>query len=208
MRIDVFWAAVLRGLAAPLDTFGESNYRYPHTSEEAALREDMQRIGDSFKSVTAMVDDRYPLIWEIRYAMRYGRLQARLLDRIAFVFKIVTLVAGTGAFIAVIAGNENLVAITGLSVAIISILDSLWDPTRKAAKTRELETRFALLNRDANRMPPEELQRGIDDLYDSEIPEIEALRPVAYNAVLREFGNASSEEFRLTPWQKFLAALA
>jgi hypothetical protein len=154
------------------------------------------------------MDERYPLTWSIRYAMRYGRLQARLLDRIAFVFKIVTLVAGTGAFVAVIAGNETAVAITGLSVAVIAILDALWDPTRKAAKTRELETRFALLNRDANRLSPDELQRGIDDLYDAEVPEIEALRPVAYNAVLRECGNAESEAFPLTGWQRVLASLA
>jgi hypothetical protein len=152
------------------------------------------------------MDDRYPLIWSIRYATRYGRLQARLLDRVAFVFKLITLVAGTGAFIAVIAGNNTAVAITGLSVAVIAVLDALWDPTRKAAKTREMEQRFALLVRDADKLPPEELRRAMSDLYDAETPEIEGLRMVAYNDVLRECGNAESEAFRLTGWQRLLAS--
>lgn len=153
-------------------------------------------------------DPKYPLTWKIRYAMRFGRRQSRLLDRIALVMKILMIGAGTTAFVSVIGEYEELTKWSGLIVAAIAIIDAIWNPAGKAAKSREIEQRFALLIRDAPTMTPELLQRAMDELYDSEAPELESLRPVVYNDMVSELGNKSSEKFRLTPWQKFIEMIA
>jgi hypothetical protein len=153
-------------------------------------------------------DSTYGLLWSIRYAMRFGRLQARLFDRIGKSIKALTLFFGTAAFVSVVADIHWILAASGLTLALLAILDAIWDPSGRAAKTRELEMRFALLNRDAPGMQPEAIQRAIDELYDPEVPQVEALRQVAYNDTLTESGGPPDYKFQLNGWQRFLAKLA
>lgn len=42
---------VLRGIAAPLDVFEVNIYPYPHQTDRDAINQDVQRVGDTFKSV-------------------------------------------------------------------------------------------------------------------------------------------------------------
>ena len=57
-------------------------------------------------------------------------------------------------------------------------------------------------------MTTADLQRAFEDLYNADVPEIETLRPAAYNDTVAEFGNATSDGFPLTFWQKLVSALA
>lgn len=154
------------------------------------------------------VDPKYPLIWNVRYAMRFGRRQSRLLDRIAFLIRVLIFAAGTAAFASIFSEDKTLVGWIGLAVAVLAIIDTLWNPGGRASKSREMQTRYALLYRDVPRLTAEELQRELDGLYDAEIPELESLRPIAYNDTVAEFGNSAADRYQLTPWQKFVEKIA
>ena len=153
-------------------------------------------------------NDRYELTWEIRYGMRFGRRQSRLLDRIANAIKALTIIAGSAAFIGVIAKYDALVKWSGVIVAALAIGDAIWNPTGKAARSREIENRYAMVNRHAAELSTEELRREVDDVYDAHTPELELLRYVAYNDVVSECGNSDKEKYRLNLWQRLIAALA
>jgi len=154
------------------------------------------------------MDDKYALIWKIRYAMRFGRRQARLLDRVARCMKLLTFAAGTTAFASVIGDSAWLTQWSGLAVAVLAIIDGLWNPSALAARSREMEAKFAILNGEASSLPTETLQKRMDHLYESELPEIESLRPIVYNDVIDELGSAQSERFTLTRWQRMVEAAA
>jgi len=149
-----------------------------------------------------MDEDKYTLIWNIQYAMRFGRRQNKLLERIARGIKVTTLVVGGAAFGATFSEYPSLTLLT----ATLAAIDAVWDPARLASKSRELEMKYAALYRDAPNMATEDLRRAYDDLYSADVTEISALRPVAYNDTVEETGNG--EPFTLNGWQKTISGLA
>jgi len=153
-------------------------------------------------------EDKRELVWEVRYGMRFGRRQARLLDRIAMLLKIFLILAGSAAFVAVLGKHDELVKWSGLAVAALALLEAFLNPAGRAAKSREMEMRYAVLNRDADNLTPKELKRQLADLYDAEVPELGTLRPIVYNDVVSELGDDEREKFHLNPWHKFLSAIA
>jgi hypothetical protein len=153
-------------------------------------------------------DDKHDLIWEIRYGMRFGRRQARLLDRMAMVLKIATILAGSTAFVAVLGKHDDLVKWSGLAVAALGLLDAFWNPAGRAYKTREIETRYAMLDRDADHLNASDLKRRIAELYDAEAPELGTLRPIVYNDVVTELGDSESEKMQLNWWQSMVRVVA
>lgn len=156
-----------------------------------------------------MADAKYPLLWNIRYAMRFGRLQGKLLDRIALGIKILIFVSGATAFATAFADYPEIIRWSAASAGVLAILDALWNPSRLSAKAREMALRYALLNRDAATMTAEALQREVDALNAmTDHPDIEALRPVAYNDTVEELGNDPASKYSLNGWQKVVAMLA
>jgi hypothetical protein len=55
-KASAFVGGVLRGIAAPLDTFKVNSYPYPHASDRDAIQRDLQRVGEDFKTVIANAD--------------------------------------------------------------------------------------------------------------------------------------------------------
>jgi hypothetical protein len=148
------------------------------------------------------------LILSLRYSMRFGKLQAKVYDKIDGALKIISLLSGTSAFVGLIAQNQTVTAFAGLIVATATIFDVIFYPGKKAAKTRELESKYSVLCKSANKLSEQELQFEIDSIYDPETPQIEALRPIAYNDMLTENGLSAIHAYDLTSWQRFLRTFA
>ncbi len=153
-------------------------------------------------------NDKYPILWSTRYAMRFGRRQSKLLDRLSSVIKVTTFLTGTTAFFSAFDGDPIIVKWSALITGLLAIIDVVWNPSGLAAKSREMEMKYAALNRDAPQMTAADLQRAFDDLHNADVTEIDALRPAAYNDTVAEFGNESSDGFSLTWWQRLVSALA
>jgi hypothetical protein len=177
------------------------------TTAAASAAEAPGYRGRRFKMSHMEDDDKYPLIWSIRYAIRYGRRQRKLLDRVAISIRALIFIAGTTAFVSIVGDNEDLIRWAAFLTGILAIVDALWNPAGKAAQSREIEMNYARLNRDAPQMSTKTLQYQYDDLRTADAPEIEALRPVAYNDTVEELGNSSNEKYELRSWQKFFAML-
>jgi len=149
------------------------------------------------------------LTWRLLYAMRFGRLQANLYDRVSSLLRFIIFLAGTSAFLAFLGKNDALIAIAGLIGAAAAVLDSVSDFAGKAAKTREMANRFAAIKLESHSLSDDELERRLDALEDAHIPEIDSLRFAAYNDVLKETGRYSdSTKCTLNPLQWILAQIA
>ena len=47
--VRAFLHGVIRGVESPSDTFVVNRYRYPHASEQEAMRKDWKRVGGDIK---------------------------------------------------------------------------------------------------------------------------------------------------------------
>ena len=57
-RARAFMRGVMRGAAAPVDTYIVHTYPYPHESEQEAIRDDWRRVGDTLRDSVKLLNER------------------------------------------------------------------------------------------------------------------------------------------------------
>jgi hypothetical protein len=145
---------------------------------------------------------------EIRYAIRLCQRTARVYRRIQT----------TGTFLAIIGGSATLstlsntlphwVALTGgallalAGAALIAIR-----PADKAAQNESDVKRYQILMTKATSLTAEQLEIAIEEAHQSDVPEVESIRNIAYNDVMQEI-NRMDCAIQLNFWQRLLASLA
>ena len=148
------------------------------------------------------------LLGEIRYAIRLYQRQARLYRHLQTLGVFLSVLGGS----AVISATSQLFPawappIGGLLLAIAAAGLIATRPADKAAANEMDVKRYQALMAKAVIMPAEQLAIALEETRQSDVPEIEGLRNVAYNDVVREI-NREDEAIKLSGVEKFLGFIA
>lgn len=155
-----------------------------------------------------MTFDRTQALGEIRYAERLCQRTARLYRRAQTAGVFISALAGTTAIAAaaqwvpapLAAAGALLLAISGTALLVIR-------PGEKALQNEDDVRRYAQLRAASVDLSDTALERALWKAREQDAPEIEALRDVAWNDVVRELGRPELvTPLRLS--QRAIAALA
>lgn len=149
----------------------------------------------------------YEAVGDIAYCCRYYLMQERLFGKLAGLFRLVTLVAGSAAFAGFIAKNNELAAFSALTTAIITALDIVIDPGSRKYTCNEAQRRYRELERQAPRLLLPELDERLVEMRSFSAPSIEALRKPAYNSACEERSRPDAK-LKIGPWEWFVSKLA
>jgi hypothetical protein len=152
--------------------------------------------------------DHTTLVNEIRYAERLCQRTARLYRRAACVFLVLSLLGGSAILVNLQAKFPDWVTVVaGAVMALFTALNVAVRPAEKAASNELDAKRYAKLRSEARNMNTEQLQQALDKARETDAPEVEPLRDVAFNDVVTEYGRPDAV-VPLQLNQKILRALA
>jgi hypothetical protein len=145
---------------------------------------------------------------EIRYAIRLCERTARFYRRIQAIGAFLALVGGSSTLSALSSHVQPWVAIVGgilltLSGSALMVIR----PADKAAVNDTDLRRYKKLYTKSNSMTLQELEIALAEARESDAPEIEVLRMVAYNDMVKEIGRLDKVQ-ALTALQKVFSCLA
>ena len=155
------------------------------------------------------MDEKHALLRnELRYGQRLCERTARYYRRLQAFGTFATVLGGGATLSALASAVPPGVSITGACVmsvfgaALIAIR-----PADKAATAEADMKRYARLLHESNGLDAVALRTAMDKLGEGDCPEVESLRPVAYNDIVREVGR-EDQVIPLKPHQRLLACIA
>lgn len=149
----------------------------------------------------------YEVAGDISYAVRYMQLQERLFNRMGNVLKFTSLFGGSAAFAGVATSSHVITSISGIVVAISTILDFVIKPEEKAFQCRRVRHRYQRLLQKASEYSLVDYDRKTAKIARMDTPLIEGLRKPAYNDACNERGRPDYT-FQLNSWEFFLKCIA
>jgi hypothetical protein len=148
------------------------------------------------------------LLNEIRYAERLTQRTARLYRRAATAGTFIAAIGGTSLMASVAQGVPDWVRFFGLGMLALAGAATLAVRPLEKAITNEADSRkYASLRTQAMTMDTPQLEVALQKARESDAPEIELLRDVAYNDLVVEIGRDDLIS-RLSPRQRLLEAMA
>jgi len=159
-----------------------------------------------------MSNERTPQWWqhhnEARYAQRLCQRTARLYRRVDTLATFVAVLAGSAAASALFTAVPAWLPVLGAALlAGMGAAHLVVRPADKAASNEADSRKYAELLAQAHRLDGAALAEALSAARASDVPEIEPLRDVAWNDVMRELGRQDLV-LPLRPAQRALAALA
>jgi len=155
-----------------------------------------------------MPADKDVLLNEIRYAERLCQRTARLYRRLQSIGTFGTVLGGSAALTALSSSLPSWVSVSG--AAVFTVFGAAMLAIRPADKAAANETdmrRYATLRTEALAMDALALEVALNKARQGDAPEIEALREVAYNDLMREIGQ-DGYAGKLSLQQRVIASLA
>ena len=151
---------------------------------------------------------RHELIYHIRYAIRLTQRTARLYRRIQTIGTFFSVLGGSATLSLLSQAFPVWVGIAGAAVLAVSgaALIAI-RPADKAAQNESDARRYLALAAKASQMDDTALATAIEEAHQSDCQEVEPLRDVAYNDIVKEFGRDDAQ-IPLTQFQRFIAAMA
>lgn len=154
-------------------------------------------------------DRRTSLMFEIRYGRIACEREVRLFSRIETTLRFVELAGATAVVVGVLGKVSALAVVAGIALALIPIVSVVYDPRGKAFASDRLRERFAGLAEEANGLDDDALERRVRRLQaDAGADPVKAVRYIAYNDAVAEADLDPAAAYRLTAWQRFVAAMA
>lgn len=148
------------------------------------------------------------LLNEVRYAERLCLRTARLYRKAQSFGTWAAIVSGTAALSAVTGSAPKWLSVGGgIAFAMFGAALIAMRPAEKAAANDQDAKRYAQLRTAAHGMDETTLQAALDKARETDSPEVEPLRDVAFNDVLVEVGRTDLV-VPLSPKQRLLATLA
>lgn len=151
---------------------------------------------------------RYQLTGEIRYALRLTERTARFYRNIQTVGVFISIIGGSAAVASAVGGVPVVITVIGgillatSGAALIAIR-----PADKAAKNEVDVARYRSLMARSVGMNDSALEKALEEAHADDTQEIESLRDIAYNDMVREIGR-EDEKIELSKFQIFLERLA
>ncbi len=152
--------------------------------------------------------DKVTLLNEIRYAERLCQRTARLYRHVQALTVFMTVVGGSGVISSLSGAVPVWVTMAGgVFLAVFGAANLAIRPADKAAANDVDAKRYAQLRTAGQSMAADELALALNKARESDTAEVDALRDIAYNDVVAEYGRPEAA-VPLTLHQKFLGALA
>lgn len=142
---------------------------------------------------------------DIRYSERLCQRTARLYRHLQATFTFLSVLGGSSLLINLHSPELQLAGV--ITLAISGALNLAMRPADKAAAADADAKRYAQLRAKSHEMNETELQAAVNKLREGDTPEVDALRDVAYNDVVREIGRPDAQA-DLHFHQKLLRAIA
>jgi hypothetical protein len=141
---------------------------------------------------------------EADYDAEFHRLNIRLCRRAHQILMLIKLASGTAAFTLVFKADPNIAFVVGSVLALLVIIEAVWNPVEKGFEHREWVKRYnALLAR--NDLPDvEAFERALAEVSSDDDIGVASLEPCAYNRTVVSVG-FESLRMPLTPWQRFVS---
>jgi len=162
------------------------------------------------ENIEAFADDErlYKLVLDARWGERYCDLHARMYGHIRTAMNISQGAAGSAAFAGYFVNYPGLIASTGIFMAVLAVISGAIDFSARAIRFELHGQRYGELDAKARAMSVDEFSSRVRALQNEPLEgEVNALRHVAMNDVLRE--NGRGEEMKpLTLGQRVVAAIA
>ena len=140
-----------------------------------------------------MTDTKYKVMGEICYSARLHERHTRFFSRIRAVTNYLNILSGTAVFISATHGAPIVTATVGGVIVCLSLADQVWNYGSLASRHAEARKEcLDLISREAS-MEADALKAeniAIDARF-CDLNEIESLRDVAQNDVLRELGHTN-----------------
>ena len=146
---------------------------------------------------------------EVRYAQRLCQITARLYRRAQTTFTFLSVFTGSATLISLAAQMPPKVTIGGaVALAAIGAINIAMRPAEKvAANDADVRKYALLLTKGVAIVDIAELDRMLAEARQSDVPEVEPLRDVAFNQVMGEI-NRPDHVVKLRLAQRLLGALA
>lgn len=149
----------------------------------------------------------YEATLDVRFAIEWNALNARLFRRVDALLKGLSLLLGSAAFGAWMAAAPQWSGLAGLLVALVTILDVVLAPGKKACAHDEARRQFNALAVRAPGLPLADLDAALETLrVECTAGGVDALRAVAYNRNLAAASRAD-QLIPLGPLERLLAVL-
>lgn len=156
-----------------------------------------------------MTDERkQKLLDEARYAERLTQRTARLYRRVATFFTFLAVLGGSGTMAALSSSMPKWMSIGGaILLATTGAMALAIRPLEKAITNEADVRKYAALRTQGVAMDESQLEAALQKARETDAPEIELLRLVAFNDLLREIGRADMLE-PLSTRQRLLETIA
>lgn len=140
---------------------------------------------------------------DLGYAIELAVLSQRFYERVHKAIALVSLLAGSAAFVTVFQPNSVVVTVAGVSVGVLSLLEQVHDFRGKGTAHAALIKRFQRLEGRAEKLSLAQLDAGLSKIAEDSIPVIQGLRLVAHNNNMRRCGYPERVH-PLSRWQGIL----
>lgn len=143
---------------------------------------------------------------DLDFAIELSVMSQRLYERLNKAGALLSLLAGSAAFVTIFQPNSVVVTIAGIAVGVIALVEQVYDFRGKAATHAVLWKRFMQVKRRSANWPLAKLDVEMDKVAEDTIPVVQGLRMPAHNHNMRRNGFPDYIE-PLNRWERLLDAL-
>ena len=173
-------------------------------SSQAAPLPNTASYAGTYQTMTS----RHDLFYQARYAVRLTQRTARFYRRIQAFGTFMAILGGSGTASLITQAVPIEVGIVGaVMMAIAGAALITIRPADKAAQNESDAKRYLALLAKAPRFTDDEFEIALQEAHQSDCPEIEPLRDVAYNDVVMEYGREDAQ-VKLSVRQSIFASMA
>lgn len=145
----------------------------------------------------------YDIKFELEYATRSCGLHETLWRRINIFFMFVTAFGATTAATGFIKQSPELAAVSGLILAVVSVLNMVLNPAARGKAYKVDGKRYTALRPSVVGLDDysydEKLDKKLQDLHVNDEPEIKAISALAYREAMTRLGHEDKESLGLMP---------
>lgn len=145
---------------------------------------------------------------EVRYAQRLCQRTARLYRRVQTTFTFLSIFAGSAALVSISAQLPQILTLSSaIAFAAFAAINIAIRPAERIALNESDVRKYAALLAKSEDLDVPAIRKLIAEARQSDAPEVEPLRDVAYNDLMREI-NRDDQLLPLRISQKILSAIA
>lgn len=145
---------------------------------------------------------------EVRYAQRLCQRTSRLYRRVQTTFTFLSIFAGSAALVSISAQLPQIFVLTSaVAFAAFAAINIAIRPAERVAQNEADVRKYAALLAKSEDLDVTAIRKLIAEARQSDAPEVEPLRDVAFNDVMREI-NREDALIPLSRSQKLLGAIA